>query len=340
MCLAASLNAQDIHFSQFYSSPLNLNPALTGAFNCDQRLIVNYRNQWAAVIAANAYNTGSASYDRRIPVGKADFFGAGVSLYTDVAGSTRFGTTQAKVSFAYSKKIGGRRQVGHYLSLGADGGLSQRKISATDARWPTQVTNGEFDNTKPGEAILNPDFMYADMSGGLMWFSTFGPRKFISGGVALHHLNQANVSFLGRQEALLSRLTVHAGGEYPLNSKVSLRPDLIYMSQGPHKQINAGTSVRFAMGPTGSRYGQDELGQYFQIGLWARVGNKVEGGLHSDAIVLVSRFEFDQGYSIGFSYDYNISQLSAAAAGNGSFELSFQYLICNGASRGVLCPEF
>ncbi|MFT6322195.1 MAG: hypothetical protein ACJAT4_003130, partial [Granulosicoccus sp.] len=27
------LSAQDKHFSQFYSSPLTLNPALTGAYN-------------------------------------------------------------------------------------------------------------------------------------------------------------------------------------------------------------------------------------------------------------------------------------------------------------------
>ena len=137
-------------------------------------------------------------------------------------------------------------------------------------------------------------------------------------------MNQANVSFLQRTEKLFSRLTLHGGGEYPLNNKVSIKPELVYMSQGPHKQFNAGTSFRFKMGGIGGRV-TDDLGQFFQIGLWARVGNKVEGGVHSDAIIVVSRFEFDR-YGIGFSYDYNVSQLSAAAAGNGSFELSFMYL--------------
>ncbi len=340
LSLAVSLGAQDIHFSQFYLSPLNLNPAMTGVFNCEHRLTVNYRNQWAGVIGANAYNTGSASYDRRIAVGRDDYFGAGVSLYSDVAGSSRFGTSQARVSFAYTKKIGGRRKVGHYLSIGADGGITQRRVSVGELQWPTQVTNGQFDPTRPGETINNPDFTYADLSGGLFWFSNLGNRKSIHGGVALHHLNQANVSFLGRQESLLSRLTIHAGGEWPINNKVSLRPDLVFLSQGPHRQINAGTSLRFALGPTSRGAQTEELGQFFQIGAWYRLGNNVDGGIHSDAIILVSRIEFDQGYSIGFSYDYNVSQLSAAAAGNGSFELSFQYLICNGSSRGVYCPVF
>ena len=341
MCLAASINAQDIHFSQFYMSPLNLNPAMTGAFNCDHRMIVNYRNQWAGVLGANAYNTGSASYDRRMPVGREDYFGAGISLYSDVAGSTRFGTSQAKVSFAYTRKLGGRRNISHTLSFGVDGGITQRRVQLGELQWPTQVSNGVFDPSRPGEVIPNPDFLYADLAAGLMWNSVFGPRKFISGGVAMHHLNQANVSFLGRQESLLSRLTVHVGGEYPLNNKVSLRPDLIYLSQGPHKQINAGTSIKFVMGPVSRNPSNaPDTPQSFQIGAWYRLGNQVDGGIHSDAIILVSRIEFDQGYSIGFSYDYNVSQLSAAAAGNGSFELSFQYLICNGGSRGVLCPSF
>lgn len=337
MCSSVKLAAQDIHFSQFYMSPLNLNPAMTGVINCDQRAVVNYRNQWAGVIGANAYNTYSASYDRKLAVGRDDYFGVGGTLWSDVAGSTKFGTSQARLSFAFTKKIGGRRKVGHYLSVGADAGLSQRRVNTNDLRWPTQVTNGQFDGTKPGEAIPNAEFLFADFSGGLVWFSNLGERKSLYGGIAMHHLNQANVSFLGRQESLYSRITFHAGGEYPMNNKVSVKPDFIFMSQGPHKEINAGASVRLKMGATGR--GTQDLGQFFQIGAWYRVGNKVEGGLHSDAIILVSRFEFDK-YGIGFSYDYNVSQLSAAAAGNGSFELSLTYLICGSSSRGVYCPVF
>src|SRR4030095_6911454 len=41
-----SLHAQDPSFSQFFSSPLNINPALTANINADWRLISNYRDQW------------------------------------------------------------------------------------------------------------------------------------------------------------------------------------------------------------------------------------------------------------------------------------------------------
>ena len=338
-CHMATVSGQDIHFSQFYMSPLNLNPAMTGVINCDQRFVVNYRNQWAGVLGANAYNTFSASYDRKMAVGRDDFFGVGGTLWGDVAGSTKFGTRQARVSFAYSKKMGGRRKVSHYLSVGADAGLTQRRVDVTDLRWPTQVTNGQPDPSKPGEQIPNADFLFADFSGGIMWFSTLGDRKTLYGGASLHHLNQANVSFLGRQESLFSRLTVFAGGEYPINRKVSLKPDLIFMSQGPHKEINVGAAARFSVGPNARGVNQP-AGQFFQIGAWYRGGNKVDGGLHSDAFIFATRFEFDSRYNIGLSYDYNVSQLSAAAAANGSFELSLVYLICGSGSSQVYCPVF
>ena len=54
MLAAVAVQAQDIHFSQFYQSPLNLNPALTGVMNCNHRIVANYRNQWASVLKSNA----------------------------------------------------------------------------------------------------------------------------------------------------------------------------------------------------------------------------------------------------------------------------------------------
>ena len=122
---SSNLMAQDIHFSQFYMSPLNLNPALTGVMNCNTRMVANYRNQWASALKAGAYNTYSASYDQKIPVGRSDYFGIGGVLYGDVAGETRFGTTQGRLSLSYAKKMGGYRKKAHYLVIGADGGFAQ-----------------------------------------------------------------------------------------------------------------------------------------------------------------------------------------------------------------------
>ena len=129
------LLGQDIHFSQFYMSPLNLNPALTGVMNCNARFVANYRNQWASILRSNAFNTYSASYDQKIPVGQYDYFGVGGTLWGDVAGEANFQTLQARISGSYSRRMGGNRDLAHYLVFGADAGISQRSIDFLKLRF-------------------------------------------------------------------------------------------------------------------------------------------------------------------------------------------------------------
>jgi type IX secretion system PorP/SprF family membrane protein len=335
-----NLMGQDIHFSQFYMSPLNLNPAMTGVFNGTQRVVINYRNQWAGAIGSAAYNTYSASYDQRFAVGQEDFFGAGGTLWSDVAGDTKFGSTQARFSTSFSKKIAGDRKQSHYLTIGADVGMTQRRVRTGDLRWLTQVdlSTAEFcQGCGTQDVIQNNNFLFADISGGIMWFSNLGDRKNLYVGASLAHMNEPNVSFLGNQESLYSRSTIHAGGEYPMNNKISVKPNVIYMSQGPHKEFNAGASVRIKTKAKNAAF--NTTGYFFELGGWYRVGNKVDGGIHSDAIILATRLDYDQ-YGIGFSYDYNVSDLGQSSPGNGSFELSLSYIFDNGLNRNVVCPVF
>lgn len=333
ICISIGSNAQDIHFSQFYESPLNLNPAMTGVMNCNQRFVANYRNQWASALGANAYNTYSVSYDQKVAVGRTDYFGIGGSFWGDVAGASKFGTTQARLSFAYSKQMSGDRKSAHFLVIGADAALSQRRISPNDLRWPSQHDGNGGQNTDPGPPIADSNFMYPDLAAGIMWFSLLNESNSFYVGAAAHHLNRANVSFLGETVGLYSRYTIHGGAELAIAPKISLLPGAIAMFQGPHREINTGTSVRFAMG--GGRVSS----QFFQLGVWYRLGTKNEGGIHSDALILSTRFDYDN-YGFGFSYDMTTSKFKQAGSANGSFELSMKYLICGPEKRGVYCPRF
>ena len=51
--------AQDPNFSQFFSSPLNVNPALTANIYGKWRVITNYRTQWLGPV--DPYNTGTVN---------------------------------------------------------------------------------------------------------------------------------------------------------------------------------------------------------------------------------------------------------------------------------------
>src|SRR3979411_2133223 len=82
--LGTDLRAQDPGFSQFFASPLTLNPALTGKFNGTLRVAGNYRNQWPQI--NNAFVTSTISVDGNILANKisaGDAWGVGLMAMSD-----------------------------------------------------------------------------------------------------------------------------------------------------------------------------------------------------------------------------------------------------------------
>src|ERR1700750_2272151 len=62
-------NAQDIHFSQFFETPLLRNPALAGIFTGDFRVQTVFRDKWPTSNTADQPGPRSGEY--KCPVGKA-----------------------------------------------------------------------------------------------------------------------------------------------------------------------------------------------------------------------------------------------------------------------------
>lgn len=341
ICGAMKSNAQDIHFSQFYMSPLNLNPAMTGVMNCKNRFIANYRNQWAGALRANAYNTYSLSYDQKNTIGREDYFGIGGTLWSDVAGESRFGTTQGRLSLSYSKKMGGYRQKASYLVIGADAGITQRRINEQDLRWPSQITSEGTCETCPGETIPDNDFIYPDISAGILWFSVMNKYTNWYLGAAIHHLNQPDVSYFDNTVSLYNRITLHGGGQFEMKPKISFLPFAVFMMQGPHREFNGGGSFRFALGPSRTSNQSWQIGAWYRLGIQDDDPTRTDNGtkLHSDAVILSTRFNYEN-FGIGFSYDLTVSGLAAASPANGAFEFSLTYDICGPENRGVYCPRF
>ncbi len=328
------VRAQDIHFSQFYMSPLTLNPALTGVMNCNTRIVGNYRNQWSSVLGKAAYNTYSVSYDQKMPVGRYDYFGFGGNVWSDVAGSLDFQTLTLKLSGSYSRRVGGDRRKSHYIVIGAEAGASQRSIDFLKGQWPNQVNNGEPDPTiDPGETNLSDNFIFGDVGLGVLWFSVLSKKSNFYIGGAFNHLNNANLSFYRPEiEKYYNKTVLHAGGTFPMgDGDVALVPGAVFFNQGPSMEINAGNSFRFDMDGN-----NDES---FQLGAWVRLARHFEKPILMDAIILSTRFDLEN-WGIGFSYDINTSSLSEESRGNGGFEFSMIYQICGPQGRGVYCPKF
>ena len=100
--ISGFLKAQDPHFSQFFASPLTLNPAFTGKFDGQWRLAVNHRDQWPSI--PKAYVTTSGSFDfgilkNKIPAN--DVFGIGISGVSDASANSQLKLNYGSVSMSY-----------------------------------------------------------------------------------------------------------------------------------------------------------------------------------------------------------------------------------------------
>ena len=71
----------------------------------------------------------------------------------------------------------------------------------------------------------------------------------------------------------------------------------------------------------------------------SRLSNHFSENTTADAVIVSSRFDYDD-FSIGFSYDINVSSLREASNSIGGFEFALVYKICGPEKRNVYCPNF
>src|SRR3954452_25468987 len=104
--LVVTANAQDPHFSQFFASPLTLNPALTGKFDGNLRVAGNYRNQWPTINRAFTTTTVSVDFPiMRNHIAPTDTWGLGVMGYSDQSANSALKFNYLSVSTACHKGL-------------------------------------------------------------------------------------------------------------------------------------------------------------------------------------------------------------------------------------------
>lgn len=302
---------QDIHFSQFTASPLNLNPGTTGAFDGKERVVINYKDQWRSI--TNPYTTFAGSFDMSIMRDKITngSVGVGISFFSDKAGDLDFSTNSFLFSLAANKSIDNKNN----LSLGIQGGIGQRGISgdATKQQWGNQYVSGSgYDqNQTTGETNLMENFIYGDFSAGLYWRYTGNKAKHHAG-ISTFHINSPSQSFYKEIEKLPARLLFHGGSEFMIGeSKFGVLPQYLFMKQGPQIENSAGMLIKYVLDENVTKSGYIAETAFF-LGGWYRFG---------DAAIALARFDY-RNISVGVSYDFNLSSLKLVSSGQGGIELS------------------
>ena len=317
---------QDPSFSQFFSSPLNINPALTAKINADWRLIANFRDQWIG--PASPYVTGTISYDSKILQNKTanvpekdNYIGMGGMLMYDNVMSGVIKSTYASFNFSYNVKLAESGETNHRLGIGFGGIYGRRYIDFTELDFEEQFTGTGFNKNLPtGESALSNMKPYVSVSTGLL-YSYQTEKSNFDLGVAAFHLNRPNQTFLADEKQRLPvRKVAHANFETFLSERVVLNTNAIYQFQQEAKYFSVGGALGY--------YLEDADETLLNAGLWYWSDN---------AVVPYLGLTY-RNIQYGLSYDITISKLNQAARRPNTAEFSVILRGTKRVSGSIPCP--
>ena len=314
LLLSCSAMAQDVHFTQFFTSPLTLNPALTGLVPDDLRFAANYRQQWASV-SKNPYVTGTVSFDMAMLKGKlpeGDAMGLGVMALYDKSGTGGLQNTTMAFSFAYHKGFG--RDKLQHLSIGGQAYLVQKKLDFNLLTFEDEINPSTgIAQYQSSQSKINADLSYPDFNVGAMYTGKLSTTSTAYAGLSYYHLTQPVESFINDNHQIHARTTAYLGGSFDLNERTVLYTSGLYQSQASAIEVLMGAAFGFVMNP-----GHDleyERNTVFYLGGWYR---------YNDAVCPYVAIEWSH-MRVGLSYDVNVSAFTPATKGAGAMELSLLY---------------
>jgi type IX secretion system PorP/SprF family membrane protein len=309
LLLAVKSFAQDPQFSQYYASPLYLNPGFAGT-GFSHRLAVNSRIQWPSL--PQAFITHLFSWDMNQPKFNSGF---GVLAMNDKAGSV--GLSNSSVGLVYAYKLHFGRWV---FSPGIRFAYHIQNVDRSRMLAGDQIEFGGGAGTPSLDPAINNvrNVTYFDFDfGGLIYSDRFWF------GAAVSHLNEPNASFIEDDYRLPMKITAHAGMKIPLNTGIfaserptHIAPSFVYKVQDGYDQLDLGINYYY---------------QPVNIGIWYRgvpierfTGPQNDSYISHDALIFLIGFAM-WNFEFNYSYDFTISQLGIKTNGAHEFSLIYQF---------------
>jgi type IX secretion system PorP/SprF family membrane protein len=321
------VKGQDVHFSQFYSNPLYMNPAYAGSVVCP-RITTNFRLQWPSI--DGKYLSYSASYDQHF---NAIAGGIGVLFVGDRAGTGQINTNMFSIMYSFKADL--TRKVA--MRLAAQVTCQQKTLDFSKCSFADMVDprSGFIYSTK--ENLPHKTKVIADFAAGIAFYS----EQFY-GGVAVHHFTQPRESFFdltGKEVRLPMKITGNFGAMLKLKQSMRSEKSMGDMYLSPNLILQYQNNFS-----GGYQYMTANVGMYFScypmvLGAWYRLGYK-----NSDALIFLAGVEYEW-FKIGYSYDVTLpSNKYSKPNTGGSHEVSMQFhLPCPVKSRRIRhinCPKF
>ncbi|OJJ15872.1 hypothetical protein BKI52_36750 [marine bacterium AO1-C] len=289
LALVATVQAQNLNFSQYYYTPFLTNPAMVAKDNALQ-LSVGFRQQQA--LSGQTFTTPMISAIVPFLQGKNSERRAavGLSVISDQEGE--FLVNQGgMLSLAYNIQVGKMREYPIQLSFGAQGGFFSRRLDLNGLVTNNQISNGVIDNTQAlGESFDGNTVNTISFASGLYFHATDTdglPVFFL--GVAGHNINEPTGSFLlgGSDAAVQQSLRVNAVAGYRIlrTANFSVTPT-VQVENIDEVLLRAGSWFRYHLSAA-------NVG----VGVWYNTNGAATASLEYNRSAFFASFSYDLGLS-------------------------------------------
>jgi type IX secretion system PorP/SprF family membrane protein len=312
----------DPHFTQNYTYPLYLNPALTGSGNGDYRITAIHRSQWGAV--GNPYRTTGISADARTNKNVA----VGFNLMDQTAGDGGFNYLNTYASVAYTGVKFGKENY-QRMVFAMQAGIINRHFDASKFKWGEQwdpITGYNASNPTT-ESFAKTSATILDIGAGALYYDATPSKKYnVFAGLSFFHINKPADPIISSQSVALNtiplRYTVHGGVSINLQDGTSIVPHALYMQQGNAHEFMLGAYVQHDVNEETNIM----FGGYYR---------------YKDAVAPFVGVDY-KDFTVGLSYDVNRATLGASTKNINSFELSLSYVFRQGSKSifdFIHCPR-
>lgn len=322
------LMSQDIHISQFWLSPVAINPATAGFFDGDARIGAYNRTQWRSI--SKAYQTMGVSADLPLikRLSSQDLFGLGVTFDYDQDGDSKFTTIQGNLLLSYARALDNLNN--NFLMGGITLGGAQRSWDYSNLKWDAQWVNGQYDpNAGNDETFHGNSYWFGDMGLGIQWFFQPGFLSFYQVGFSVYHINRPKISMLKDDGIRLPiKWVAYAITSIEVHSDIAVIPSAYISFQDKYREILLGATYSHTL-PIDVKGFKNKA----NIGLYYR---------WKDAVYFSAGMEWRR-FTFGISYDFNVSELRQASNVRGGVEVIASYIIKKKKylkRKDIPCPIF
>jgi type IX secretion system PorP/SprF family membrane protein len=255
--------AQDPHFSQYFASPVTLNPALIGKGVEDIRVSSILRAQWWGASGIQPFYTTTVALEKRLLVNRPvnSSLAVAISLLSDASNGGILKNNFLSGGIAYNQALDAEGN--EFLGAGMSVTYASRIFDASKFQFQSQFGSMGFQRSIPSnDPVAVAGRHYWDVNAGVHYSKKNNRLGYTIGAAVFHAGTPTEAEYNGEEYKLSIRTSLQAGMQFYMENKGEIHVSGMADIQGINRIYTAGVMYKMPI--------NDATMNSFNIGVWKR----------------------------------------------------------------------